>query len=325
MLQSHGLRAASGGGDYIPPEPGEYDSSIGGYFAGHMVFNIPTLSGPGPDIVYQLWISPKSMEEGRLSSLSSVGPYSYSLMERNSQDWGFVNDSRGLDSDRYIDPYIYEVSNWYIPALFELQQAFRFLRPSNYRFPQEGTTSGSNPTYTWYRNFQAVPRWYPERGHSGSTDPLGNGYPPDPSLVDNPDFQFGGSQAFEVDGLYVTSTLIDQVSSPVKANQIGKAVMHMADGQIQAPYYVQDYFNTGTTTYDLNLGAFTYGNSVTYTTDPMLYTRYVKRRNINVSVEYLVDYYETYQPQRFSIYTTNKKGRFRSKWNYSIFTFSGWI
>lgn len=321
MLQSHGLRAASGGSDYIPPEPGEYDPLIGGYFAGHMTYQQPVIYGSGVTEIYQLWVSPKSMETSRLSSLSSVGPSSYTMLRANSQQNGYFNDSLGYRGT-FSTPSgfrAYTEDQWYIPAYQELQQIFRYLKPRNDQFVQSGTTSGSNPTYTWYRNTAALPRWYPENGGSASADPYGTGYPPDPFIVNNTDFHQGGSEALEIEGYYKSSTIVDQTSIPVKANNKGRVVINMSQGLILAPYYIQDFYNTGTSTYDLNFYGIIYVFGQTPTVgpaDPMLHTRYVKRKRIYVSVESIIEYYETYDPVRFSLNSSSTKGRFASDYSY---------
>ncbi|WNL51035.1 hypothetical protein SCREM2_gp116 [Synechococcus phage S-CREM2] len=307
MLQSQGLRAGSGGSVYIPPNPGDYDPGIDGYFAGHMRNFVSTSLSQGYDEVYQLWLAPKAYEDsGPAKTETFAGPYTYSnLLEKNDQSRGFRNKSTGR---RGVFGNIPE-DTWYIPAYQELHQIFRYLRPVNGDFPQSGSYQAGNDE--WYEIHNALPQYGPRRGWNAARDNVAYDVPPVPFLVNNPDFQLGGSQALEIDGLYLSSTIIDQTSNPVYSNQIGRALTHMGDGQILNPYYVLDYYNTGSSTYYLNFTAYTYNNTVFYNTNPTVYKRQVKRRTIPVSVEDVRDYYQTYEPTYFSPYSgRSTMGRF---------------
>lgn len=295
MLQSQGLRAGSGGSEYVPPAPGEYDATIGGYFAGHMQgFSEQSLFGGGePESVYQMWLAPKSMESDITNStyITNLSAYSYNQYSRNDQVNGYRNDLSG----KAFFPV--SENNWYTPAIMELHQMFRYLRPSNNRYVWEGYTGSLtyiNPYY-WYDNHYAIPAWDPYTG--ASTWPADLSSPgtraPEPYMVDNTLFQAGGAQAFEQYGWYMSSTIIDQVSQEIYADQLGRAIITFRDpnpagaGLIENPIYYKTVDAVNANGFDISkyaldgLGGFP------------VYSRPIKRRTIAVTRDYLDDYYGT--------------------------------
>ena len=293
MLQSHGLRAGSGGSEYIPPEPGEYDATIGGYFAGHMqgFSDISLFGGGEPISVYQMWLAPKSMESEVTNStfITNLSAYSYNQYRRNDQVNGYKNDLKGRASFSAFE------TSWYTPAIRELHQIFRYLRPSNNRYVWEGNTGSYtyiNPYY-WYDNYSAIPAWDPFIG--SSTWPADLSSPstraPDPYMVANTLFQAGGAQAFEQYGWYMSSTIIDQVSNEIYADQLGRAIMTFRDpnpsgaGLIENPIYVK--ISEGTNILGSDISKYALDGLGGYP----LYTRPIKRRTISVTRDYLDEYY----------------------------------
>lgn len=297
MLQTHGLRAGSGGGTYIPPEPGDYDESIGGYFAGHMqAYSTQTLSGGSdPESVYQIWVEPKSEESNitHATYVERLSAYFYNQYRRNDQANGYRNPRNGGNSfgSNYT---FYGESEWYEPAILELHQIFRYLRPTNNRIVTEGNRGFSTYTnpYYWYQNGAAIPSWQPDIGNSSWPASLANpsGYAPEPYMVENPLFQAGGAQAFETDGWYMSSTVIDQNSNRVNADQIGRAIMTFQDpnpysaGYIENPIWVKYFDGVNSLGFDISKYALQLPPGE-------LYLRRIKRRTIPVNREYLDAYY----------------------------------
>lgn len=288
MLQSHGLRACSGGSEYIPPDPGEYDPEIGGYFAGHMYHQTSGFPIWGSSVstgsyrVYQLWIEPKSQEFVYGKNISTRN---YGKLNTNSQYHGWANSTYG-DASTYGDTQYptTDVSDWYLPAYQELTQMFRFLRPSDFRLV--ANEDFANKKYGWFDNVRAVPTWHPNDGAADGS------FPSDPMLTLSEDFQPGGSQAF-AGNYYMSSTIANQTSNPVNSEQYGRVVVRMTDGGVAAPYYL---YNSSSGYYSLN-GA---------STDAFIGRR-VKRVSVTVSPQEVYEYYEDYA----QIFATNRYiGRF---------------
>lgn len=274
MLQAQGLRAAAGGGDYTPPEPGELISSKGGYFAGHM-------RSEDGQTVYQLIVAEKSTETNIRTTDVSITTSEFQNTQRNSQSHGYTNNiTKGsLTHNGFND--------WYIPSVQEMHQMYRFLRPSpgSIENAQGTNDSGFAVNIDWYRNTAAAPSWYP-----GNYDDFKNPNPVDggASIIGgDPDNVFGNNepQRFEWQRnpgeteyyVYETSTIVDQVSTPVNANQKARVHMNWSNGEI-FPY---EY------TYKSSSNSYKYTNQES----TRVITRYVRRVPLNISPEKIDELY----------------------------------
>lgn len=307
MLQSQGLRAATGGGLYIPPEPGEYLPAQGGYFAGHM--GRTGFFGAEP-YIYQIIKCPMLGEKYYPTDVfNAYFPYSYSqalLKEETSENYGWLNGrysySTGVwhETGRYVTngstaypnsngnypPEMTNFRDWYIPAVYELHQMWRFLMPGGVasggtRFGPD--LIGSNPA--------AIPAFY-GNGRSGNYYT----YPTDPSVTDNPRFQEGGDQAFRRDPapelssgevLYQSSTVIGPWNSNAKltSDSLSIALFNPYTGSVRTEKTISSPPDKP--------GYYWDGPTMT------IRTSYIRANPVPTTFQYLYEYYETYQNGRF--------------------------
>lgn len=190
------MRMAAGGTLAVPDTPGE--PLMGGFFAGI----IDTTRGniiPGDAYQqgrrYALIISPQSLEGGRDTGTGDLQWRTSSTTVQEAQTrWDGLAAQRALASSTY-PAFNYcaglsypddDGSEWYLPAMDELELLYRMLKPTTDNNQTGDRTGGTFPGGTHIY------------GANPSSDPNGEAYTTaDPAQTDLDDFQDGGAQALD--------------------------------------------------------------------------------------------------------------------------------